>query len=209
MPDPPTLLAGLTEIANRASALAIAWHVVFAALGVGLLLGLRPSHRALAVGLSALLASVAGCAVYFGNPFNALVLGASALALLAARMPPERATLASGWARWLGALLLALGLWYPHFLRGSALAYVYAAPLGTVPCPTLSAAIGIALLYDAKSSRTFCRLLASVGVVYGLFGALRLGVLIDLVLLTGALGLLAHTWPARRAHSSAARPARA
>ena len=211
MPDPITLLAGLTEVANRANLVAISWHIVLAALGVGLWLGLRPSQRAIALGSTALPASAAACALVFANPFNAMVLGtgAATLAWLAARAPDERPALAHGWSRWLGGLLLAFGVWYPHFVQGSALAYLYAAPLGTLPCPSLSAAIGVRLLHGARNLRGFDRLLAGLGVFYGAFGALRLGVWIDVILLAGALGLLLRSWPARRGRGTAVQAAHA
>lgn len=194
MPDRSAILAGLTQIAERASLVAMFWHLMFAAFGVALWLGLRPSRRALALAISAPLASAALCAAAFANPFNALVLGAGvvALALLAlgsstASLP---ATAAHGWARGLGTLLLAFGVFYPHFLQAPAFAYVYAAPLGTIPCPSLSAMIGVSLLGSGLVRGGWSWLLAALGAFYGAVGVLRLEVTIDGVLLIGALGLL-------------------
>lgn len=201
MPDRDTILLGLSLIANRMSAVAVLWHVVLAALGLALWLGVRPSGRALALGVSAVLASVTLCALLFANPFNALVLGASALALaaVATRASNGAPPAAAPWTRTLGALLLLFGWIYPHFLEGSRLAYLYAAPLGTLPCPTLSASVGVALLGSGLAGRAWSRLLAAVAAFYGLFGALRLGVTIDLVLLAGALGLFVQSLQPRQA----------
>jgi hypothetical protein len=62
---------------------------------------------------------------------------------------------------------------------------VVAAPLGLSPCPTLSAVIGLTLMLDLVWSRAWSWMLAAFGAAYGLIGALRLGVAID-VLLFGA-----------------------
>lgn len=200
MPDRSEILAGLTLIANRAELLAIFWHLALGALGVAVLVGSQPSRRALTLGLSAPLASVAGCALYYANPFNGLVFGLSALATawLAYRAPAAPLSAATGWTRVLGALLVVFGWTYPHFLEGPGLRYLYAAPLGVIPCPTLSAVIGITLLGNGLVGGAWSRLLACVGGFYAVFGALRLGVTIDLVLLAGAVGLVAqsrHTAP--------------
>jgi hypothetical protein len=199
VPDQTEILAGLTLIANRAVLAAILWHVALAALGCALLLGWRPSQRMLALGLSAPLASVSLCAWYYGNPFNALTFGAGTIGatVLAYRSPPLPLVAATDAARAVGALLLAFGWTYPHFLESPAIRYLYAAPLGIIPCPTLSVVIGIALLGNGLVGGAWRLLLAAFGVFYAVFGAVRLGVTIDLVLLAGALGLLAQTRHAR------------
>lgn len=195
MLDRSEILAGLTLIANRAEGIAIFWHIALAALAAATLLGWQPSRRTLALGLSAPLSSVALCALYYGNPFNALMFGVSALAagLLAYRSPAEPLSAASGWTRVLGGTLVVFAWFYPHFLEGPGVKYLYAAPLGVLPCPTLSAAIGITLLSNGLIGGSWSRLLASLGVFYAVFGVLRLGVTIDLMLLVGALGLFART----------------
>ena len=87
-------------------------------------------------------------------------------------------------------LLIAFSWFYPHFLDDrSALIYRYAAPLGLVPCPTLSALIGFALLARGFESRAWSTVLASLGLAYAIFGSLRLGGAIDAVLAVGALSL--------------------
>jgi len=193
MPDRSEILAGLSLIANRAEVVAIFWHAALAVLGAATLLGRPPSRRLLTLGLSAPLASVALCALYYGNPFNAGVFGVSTLAaaLLALRAATGPLSAASGWTQVLGGTLVVFGWIYPHFLQGPALKYLYAAPLGVIPCPTLSAVIGITLLGNGLVAGSWSRLLASLGALYAVFGALRLGVTIDLVLLAGAFGLFA------------------
>jgi hypothetical protein len=52
-------------------------------------------------------------------------------------------------------------------------------------------AIGFALLGNGLGSRVWSLTLAAVGLFYGLFGVLRLGVLLDIGLVGGALALVA------------------
>ena len=61
--------------------------------------------------------------------------------------------------------------------------------LVVVPCATLSAAIGIAWMVAPLRSGTWAAMLASAGLLYGLLGVFYLNVIIDLVLLGGALAL--------------------
>ncbi len=190
MPSSLEFLAGLTRTANDWSRLAIAWHVFIAALLIALLLGWRPSRRLAGILLVLPLLSVSVLAWGSRNPFNGIVFGVAALVLviLALRMPSGRVQLGSGWLAALGGLLVAFGWVYPHFLEtGPWTTYLYAAPLGLVPCPTLSVVIGLALMLGELDSRAWSIVLGATGVLYGLVGAFRLGVMIDLVLLAGAI----------------------
>jgi hypothetical protein len=188
------ILAGLHTIANRAEALASFWHTVAIMALLAVAVGWRPTRRTIAALLVPPLASVAAMAWVFENPFNAaaftvlaLVLGFLALRIPA--LPPDRP---AGWARGLGAAMVGLGLVYPHFLDTSSwLWYLYAAPTGLLPCPTLSLAIGVTLLADGLGARAFSLLLAVVGLCYGVVGVVRLGVALDVGLILGAAGLLA------------------
>jgi len=74
----------------------------------------------------------------------------------------------------LGVAMIAFGWLYPHFLTfGPVTRYLVAAPMGLIPCPTLSLVIGFALLAGGLSSRAWSIVLAVVGLFYGLFGACR------------------------------------
>ena len=125
-----------------------------------------------------------------GNPFNGTVfalLGAG-LGILGGRLPAAEA-IARGpaWSLVAGALMAIFGLVYPHFLEaGSVFAYVYAAPAGLVPCPTLSLVIGLALVAGGLGSRVWSLVLAGAGLFHGVFGIVRLGVYLDAGLLVGA-----------------------
>lgn len=189
MPPPADILRGLGAIARQHIGLAIAWHIVIGGLVGALLAGWRPRKRLAGTLLALPLASVSTLAWIHGNPFNGTTFAifTVALAALALRLPSEPVAFGPLWGRVAGAVLLGFGWAYPHFLEGSALAYLYAAPLGLVPCPTLSAVIGLGLLLGGLGAWGWSWSLAVAGLLYGLFGALRLGVTIDVVLVAGAV----------------------
>lgn len=211
MPSPAEILQGLTRMANDAYAVAVAWHLVVAATLSALASGWRPSRR-LAAGLASLpAASAAIVAFVFGNAFNGSVLALTfwALGASAFLLPRERVQLApTAW--WIvGAAMLAFAWVYPHFLEGRpAIAYLFGAPIGVIPCPTLSLMIGLWLLADGFRARASSLSLAGVGLFYGVFGVAHLGVTLDLGLIAGALALGAAAltrWPQSRVVSTTRR----
>jgi hypothetical protein len=137
--------------------------------------------------------SVAALAFAFGNLFNGWVIAGSTLALtgLAMKSDPRPVSRGSASMRRVGVAMIAFGWLYPHFLKGPAAAYLYASPMGLVPCPTLAVAIGFALLGNGLGSRVWSLTLAALGLCYGVFGVLRLGVFLDLGLVGGAVALAA------------------
>ncbi len=194
MPSPADILASLASIANARTALAAGWHVVLAVIVAAVLAGWRPIRRTAAAALSLPLVCVAVLAWLSGNPFNGIVfsLFAILLAVLGLGLTAGRVAPAPGWARIVGASLIAFGWVYPHFLaNGTWLEYLYAAPAGLIPCPTLSVLVGLTLLAAGFSSRSYALTLGFLGLFYGAFGAFRLGVTIDIVLLTGSVVLMA------------------
>jgi hypothetical protein len=193
MPSASDILLGLARVSKSAVHVSIAWHVALVVAVAALLLGFRPQKRLAAAALSAPLASVGILAFAFDNPFNGATFSllAVALALLAWQARPGSITFRSDWASVLGPTLILFGAVYPHFLEGASwVTYLYAAPLGAIPCPTLSVVVGAALMAEAVELRSWRLLLGLAASFYAIFGALRLGVLIDAVLLCGALGLL-------------------
>jgi hypothetical protein len=193
MPAPELILDGLSKIANQWWLLAVAWHAYFAVLLGGLLLGVRPSQRVAGILLALPLLSVSLLAWTAANPFNGTLLAVAGVTLiaLAFRLPAAPIRIAPPWVVVAGALMFVFGWVYPHFLDTfPPVAYLYAAPTGLVPCPTLSIVIGLALITGGLDSRLWTSILAATGLFYGLFGALRLGVTIDIVLLLGALLVL-------------------
>jgi hypothetical protein len=202
MPSSTEVLDALTALANRFWYLAAAWHVATAVGIVAVLAGFHPSRRLAGVLLVTPCLSVAGLALSVGNPFNGLVFLATAFVLfgIAIRLPSVPVRRSAHWAAThVGLALLTFGWMYPHFLVGaSPFAYLYAAPMGVVPCPTLAAIIGVSLLAGGFQSRSWSWVLASVGLFYGAFGVLRLGVTIDWMLGLGALVLAALPLNVRR-----------
>ncbi len=194
MPGAVEILGGLTSIANGWRCLATAWHVYLGALALGLALGERSCGRLAGVLIALLLLSVSAVAWAAADPFNGVLLALLAVALIAmaTRLPAGRIRPAPLWALIAGAMMFALGWVYPHFLEArSPLTYLYAAPTGAIPCPTLSIVIGLALVTSGLRSRAWSLTLGAVGTFYGLTGALLLGVALDWALLAGALLLVA------------------
>jgi hypothetical protein len=88
-------------------------------------------------------------------------------------------------------MLIAFGWGYPHFLETDRwMMYAYGAPLGVLPCPTLSAVIGATLILGLLGSAMWSITLATTGLVYGAVGVFVLGVQLDYALLAGALVLV-------------------
>lgn len=192
MPSPREILDGLTYIANNWIEIAVAWHIAIASLLAALILGWRPNQRQLSLILALPLASVSMFAWLIQNPFNGTVfaLGAVALGTVGAKLPGIPMQRASNPAALVGLAMVAFGWVYPHFLEGgSAVRYLYAAPTGLVPCPTLSVVVGFALLAGGLGSRGWSLMLAAIALFYGLFGTLRLGVYLDIGLIIGATAL--------------------
>lgn len=196
MPTPDEILQGLAAISHGQAAMAILWHVALASLIAALLLGWRPTQKTGAMLLSVPLISVSALAWLAGNPFNGTVflLFAAGLAAAGSRRPAVRVERPPVWVSVIGILMVAFGWVYPQFLEGASwVSSLYRAPTGLIPCPTLSVAIGLALLANGFSSRAYSVGLGLLGIFYSLFGAFRLGVGIDIVLFIGAAALLAHS----------------
>ena len=181
--------AALTEIANDWRWLALAWHIIFAAVLVGLAAGWRPPNRLIGHLLVAPLLSVSLVAWLSGNPFNGIAFGVVAATLLSAarRFPKAPVQLHSPGLVTPGVALIVFGWTYPHFVTADSwTTYLYASPFGLLPCPTLSAVIGMTLLFrDCRSSLWSTALVLS-GLLYGAMGVFRLGVALDWGLLAAA-----------------------
>jgi hypothetical protein len=192
MPSPAEILETLSRTANAWLPLAFAWHLAAAALLLGLLRGRITRPRTVGLLLALPLLSVSALSFAAGNGFNGVAFAALALLGIAATArrgtpapPAPRAICAAG------LTMIGYGWIYPHFLEGSAITYLYAAPLGLVPCPTLAAVIGFGLLGNGLASRAWSLTFAAAGLFYGIFGAVRLGVMLDLGLVASAAALLA------------------
>jgi hypothetical protein len=200
MPTAEQVLAGLREITNTWRPLAVLWHVYLAAFVAFLLTGGRPPKRYACLSLVLPLLSVSILAGLSGNPFNMLVFGlvGTGLLVVSLRLPMQPVELSPAWTRISGAIFLVFGWIYPHFLdTTSPLMYLYAAPTGLIPCPTLSVVIGLTLILNGLGSRTMSLTLGITGMFYGVVGVWRLGVVIDWFLVAGsAIILLSIVLPA-------------
>lgn len=195
MPTAEQILAALARTSQDWWGLAVWWHVYFLILAVAVVVGNgRVAIRATGVLLSIPIASVVVLAWVSGNPFTTVLLGAAFLValFLSWRLPPGHVSLSRAPLVLMGMLMSLFGLVYPHFLGDATptIAYAYAAPIGIVPCPTLAAIAGISITVRSLGSREWGLLIGLVSVFYAMFGALRLGVTLDWVLLVGALVLL-------------------
>ena len=190
MPTSEEILAGLGVIANNWRWFAILWHGYFAVIILALILGIRPSKRIFGVLLTLPLLSVSVLAWLNANAFNGgfFAIVAIALGFIALKLPAGAIRIGPIWLTAVGTLMLGFGWVYPHFLVGHGFAqYLYAAPTGLIPCPTISIVIGVSLILGGLGSRAWYLVLAFIGLFYGAFGAVKLGVLIDLTLFAGAL----------------------
>jgi hypothetical protein len=198
MPSAAEILQQLAAITSGWRALALAWHVYFGTIAIGLVVGARPSRRIVGVLLALPLLSVSLLAWGVGNPFNGSVFALAAIAFLglALTLPPTPAAIARGWMSAAGILMAAFGWTYPHFLGAAAspVEYLYAAPTGLIPCPTLAMLIGLTLIVEGLGSRAWSMSMAALGAAYGIIGGAILGVAIDGFLALGAFALLITAW---------------
>jgi hypothetical protein len=200
MLSPQEILEQLRTIADSWQSMAAAWHVVFGALLLGLAVGWRPSRRLLAGGLALSALSVGVMASLAGNPFNAVVFAALALAMAASarQLPAGSIQTASRPIVAAGIALAAFGLIYPHFSPAASwLTLLIVAPLGLIPCPTLSMLIGITLIARHFDSKAWTALVSGASLFYGLVGVFVLGVRIDVALIAGAFVLALTAMPRR------------
>jgi hypothetical protein len=197
MPTSVEIVERLAAIAQGARPVAIAWHALIGLAVLALAMGWRPATRLAKALLLLPLVSVVVLAFAWANPVNGVVLGAGAIALamIASAGSSHDVRAAPPLALAIGGGLLVFGWAYPHFVDPGA--NWYAAPLGTLPCPTLSVLIGGTIAGGGLRSARWSATLAALGLLYGLVGALWLGVWIDLVLVGGAAVLQVQAWGLR------------
>jgi hypothetical protein len=192
MPTPQEILAGLAGTTNDYWLVAAAWHGIFLILIFLLFSGWRPNKKLAGMLLVLPLLSVSVFAFLASNPFNAAVFLILSVILLIiwARFPAETVTLSGSYFLGAGLLMILYAWVYPHFMaEGLTLKYLYAAPMGLIPCPTLSLVIGFTLLFQGFGSKKWVITLVVAGLFYALFGIIRLEVFLDFGLLAGSLFL--------------------
>ena len=199
MPTPQVILDSAAAIANDWRWLAIAWHAVFIATLIGTWWR-RPITRTVATLMIAPVISVGALAWWSGNPFTGTLFACLALlmAVITRRLPDAVIAAGSSAEVAAGCGLAAFGLVYPHFLRTESwVEYLYAAPFGLVPCPTLAALIGVSLFAGSFGSRPWAAVVAGASLIYGVIGVAVLGVWIDVVLIAGGMVLAGRLWRIR------------
>lgn len=199
MPTPQVILDSAAAIANDWRWLAIAWHAVFIATLIGTWWR-RPITRTVATLMIAPVISVGALAWWSGNPFTGTLFACLALlmAVITRRLPDAVIAAGSSAEVAAGCGLAAFGLVYPHFLRTESwVEYLYAAPFGLVPCPTLTVLVGVSLFAGSFGSRPWAAVVAGASLIYGVIGVAVLGVWIDVVLIAGGMVLAGRLWRIR------------
>lgn len=194
MPDTQQILGTLKSIANDYRTVAIIWHaaILFFA-GSIFICKWMPANRTAILIASIPFLSVAIIAWLSGNPFNGILFSILTILLIifGFRTAPGDSSLSSWPFLAAGILMVLFGFVYPHFLdEGTFLKYLYASPVGLIPCPTLSLIIGFVLIFNGFGSPQVTWTLIAAGLFYSVFGVLKLNVRLDLFLLAGTLVLL-------------------
>ena len=193
------MLADLSAAASHYQWLGLLWHLFISFLLAALLLGWEPVRRSARLWIALPLVSTAIVAAAAGNPFDGVVMGVTAMALLVAalRRPAALAAWHWNWQTGTGLASIAFAWAYPTFSANAASwVYAFGSPTGVLPVPTLALVIGFTLLTSAHQTRTWSTGLASVAAFYGAFGSVQLGVTLDLGLLLGSLALIIAAAPA-------------
>jgi hypothetical protein len=187
------ILQGLETIANQYVWIATLWHILFYSLIIALIAKWEPSNKLLGILLCIPLLSVALLAFINGNPFNGTIFSIITLLMLFFITRGSGGPIETSKTIFLiiGIAMVAYGLIYPHFLETNTFfKYLYAAPTGLVPCPTLSVLIGFVLIYNGFGASAVNLVFIIAGLFYGLFGAFKLGVTLDAGLIIGSVTLL-------------------
>lgn len=193
MPKADEIISGLQSVVDTNSRIAILWHVVFYILIAALIFQWKPSDKLMGLLLTIPLLSVAVLAWLSGNPFNGTFFSALTLLIIifAMKADSQPVCFSSPPFMIIGVLMICFGLVYPHFIRtDSIFEYLYASPLGLIPCPTLSILIGFVLLCNGFGSHAITLTFVIFGLFYGIFGVLKLAVYLDLFLVFGTISLL-------------------
>ena len=191
MPSSAQMLDQLAHAVARARPISMGWHLVLAVVLVAMSAGWIPSGRAAGAMLAALCASVAVVSMTSGNPFNAIVFGALAAAFIATSWG-DRSPVAPH-ATVVSAAALVLGWTYPHFADFPV--WLWASPVGVVPCATLYVLGGATLSGFGPRSAAVRWIVAIAALFYGAVGLFVLRVWIDAGL------LLVHAACIREAHA--------
>jgi len=187
------IVAGIQTIVNNNMLIATLWHVAIYGLIISLLFHWNPSNKLMAILLCLPVVSVSIIAWYSGNPFNGTLFAILAILIIIFGLKATSHPITISQVNFLviGILMIAFALLYPHFLEtNSIVKYLYASPVGLIPCPTLSLLIGFLLIFNGFGSNALTISLIVYGLFYGLFGIFRLGVTLDIGLIIGTFTLI-------------------
>ncbi len=193
MPKTEEIINGLQTIVNDYSFFAIVWHAVFYLLLAALIAKWQPSNKVFGFLICLPLLSVAVFAWLSGNPFNGILFSIMAILIVifGFRASSQPINISQVPFMVIGTIMIVFGLIYPHFINpDSFLKYLYASPVGLIPCPTLSILIGFLLLYNGFGSHSITLTFIIFGLFYGIFGVLKLAVYLDIFLVFGTIALL-------------------
>lgn len=195
MPSASEILKALTLLANKYMIAAIAWHALLVLFLLLLFAKQKPSNHFAGYFLTVLLFSVSIFAWIVGNLFNGVLflIASAVLVFLTTKRKADRVSINPNiWLRTIGTMIFLSGFFYPHFLEQGFWSYLYAAPVGLVPCPTLLTITGLVLVFDTGQSKSWFVVLAVVDLFYGVFGVMKLNVYLDIILIAGAIALFFH-----------------
>ena len=172
MPSPEQILNGLALTANNFYIVSIIWHLLVLLFFIVLLSGRKLSNKQVMAFLTLPLLTTALFALMISNPFNGIVFSVITIILWFTiyNTPGELVALKWDAISFAGLAFILFGLFYPHFLEGNGyLQYLYKAPTGLIPCPTLSLVIGFTLLFHGFNHRKWMWYLSCLGLFYGIF----------------------------------------
>ena len=195
MPTAEQILSGLTQTVATWGIVSIIWHGYLGALVISLALGFRPQKRIMGIMLCLPIISVSVFSWVGGNPFNGTLfaLVSIALIIISVLLPHSPIQVGPIWMIITGALIFVFGWVYPHFIEASSFwPYLYSSPIGLIACPTLSIVIGLAIILIGLESRAWSLVLGITGFVFGITGAIWLGVQIDWILFISAAIFVFH-----------------
>lgn len=193
MIQPNRLLESLFYIATRYQEFAIFWHLVIYLLLFFIIKQRRLPVVSLSLMIALLFFSVSAFAWQVKNPFNLAAFIMLGVSLIAASISLKRGSITFSSLQFstiTGIVSLLAGLFYPHFFGSDWIKYLYAAPVGLIPCPTLLVAGGIVLIFMRNVPAWRLIILLVFEMFYGTVGAFVLGVGMDYFLYITAAGLL-------------------
>ena len=195
MPSTDEILQSLTYLANNYKHIAIIWHLVMYSLLLFLVVSKEKlSNRFVGCFLTLPLLSVSFFAWLANNPFSGMFFLVIAVILFIFSFAAESKQVVfnpSFSLRLAGIVILFFGMIYPHFLGPQFYIYLYAAPIGIIPCATLLMVTGFSLTFQLRQPLKWMLVLLAADLFYGVFGVFRLDVYLDILLLLAAFTLVA------------------